>query len=173
MIEYVYIIECAGYFKIGRAKNVKRRLKQLQTGSPDDMVVLREYATEHAPKLEAYLHQRLFKRNVRGEWFAPLTVDLADQIVQDFSNDVLAYDPFAQLTERQREALRQQKERQDKDRSVRRILETTKTLAYAKYLLLASELLAYALNHPMLAEYGISSNDLRNVKPHHRDRNYV
>ena len=173
MIEYVYIIECDGYYKIGRAKDVKRRLKQLQTGTPSTMIVIREYATEQAPKLEAYLHQRLYKRNVRGEWFAPLTLELADQLAQDFSDDILSYDPFVQLTDEQRDAIHKARARQEKDRQLRKILDSARTLAYAKYLLLSANLLHYASNHPLLAEYGISYEELKNVKPFHRDRSYL
>ena len=79
----LYIIQMAntGEIKVGRSKDVHKRLKQLQTGSPHRLRLIL-----HAPgqgKREAVIHRMMRERRTRydGEWFeegalAELPVDL-------------------------------------------------------------------------------------------------
>lgn len=58
--------------KIGVTKNIESRLRQMQTGNPYPLHCCALIPCEdrrEAYKLEAYLHYRLRKRNVRNEWF--------------------------------------------------------------------------------------------------------
>jgi len=69
----LYIIQSnvTGAIKIGRSKDVHKRLKQLQTGSPHRLKIL-----IHVPDkghLESTLHNRLRDHQLKmtGEWFSP------------------------------------------------------------------------------------------------------
>jgi hypothetical protein len=68
----VYFISDGEFIKIGKANNVERRLKELQTGNPKELKILRiikctdEYA---AYELETFLHSMLHSVNSIGEWF--------------------------------------------------------------------------------------------------------
>jgi len=66
---YVYFIQSinGGPIKIGSAYNVHRRLKQLQTGNPDLLILL--HATTGGKRFEYFLHKRFGKYNKRDEWF--------------------------------------------------------------------------------------------------------
>ena len=68
---YIYIIQSkeTGQFKIGKTKNIKRRLKQLQTGSSGELVIIDEFKTNYPNKLEKYLHNIFKHENTIGEWF--------------------------------------------------------------------------------------------------------
>lgn len=85
---YVYFIhnEDSMAVKIGRAKNVQRRLATLQTSSPSDLKLLGVIKTESsrcAMELEESLHKKFKKSRIRGEWFhldSPVTDYIKSQI---------------------------------------------------------------------------------------------
>ena len=71
---YVYLIgemDNKGIYKIGstKAKNVNKRLKQLQTGNSSELFIKESYETEHPFKLEKMLHNHFKSSNLIGEWF--------------------------------------------------------------------------------------------------------
>lgn len=71
---YVYLIGeigKEGKYKIGstKAKNVNKRLKQLQTGNSSKLFIKESYETEHPFKLEKMLHNHFKSSNLIGEWF--------------------------------------------------------------------------------------------------------
>ena len=71
---YVYLIgekDNIGKYKIGstKAKDVNKRLKQLQTGNSSELFIKEYYETEHPFKLEKMLHNRFKSSNLIGEWF--------------------------------------------------------------------------------------------------------
>ena len=71
---HVYLIgnrEIPGRYKIGstRAKDVTKRLKQLQTGSSSELYIKESYETEHPFKLEKMLHNHFKSTHLIGEWF--------------------------------------------------------------------------------------------------------
>lgn len=71
---YVYLIgetENQGRYKIGstRAKKVETRLKQLQTGNPEELYIKESFETEHPFKLEKMLHNHFKSSQLTGEWF--------------------------------------------------------------------------------------------------------
>jgi len=53
--------------KIGKAGNVEKRLRTLQTGHHGELVVL--WSTQAPSTLEDHLHGVFEKRHIRGEWF--------------------------------------------------------------------------------------------------------
>ena len=56
------------HFKIGRSKNVLSRIRDLRTGTSDDLII---HAMEPGSSMiEAELHQRFQSERRQGEWFA-------------------------------------------------------------------------------------------------------
>lgn len=69
---YIYLIQSkeTGQFKIGKSKNVKKRIKQLQTGNSGELVLVDSFFTKYANKLEKYLHNIFSYEKTMGEWFS-------------------------------------------------------------------------------------------------------
>jgi hypothetical protein len=93
MSGYVYVIgtELADRVKIGFTSGDPRaRLKALQTGCPDELVVI---ATEvGSQSLERNLHERFAEKRVRGEWFRvdkELREYIIDANVRHFEREAL------------------------------------------------------------------------------------
>lgn len=68
----LYVLECAGYYKIGITRNFASRFKSISHGCP---LPVSKVATRTVPaaglmQAEAWLHQKLVDRCVKGEWFA-------------------------------------------------------------------------------------------------------
>lgn len=55
--------------KIGYARDADERLKSLQCGNPNDLILLG--TIPGGPKKEGELHRRFRRLRVRGEWFRP------------------------------------------------------------------------------------------------------
>lgn len=68
---FIYLIQNkeTGHFKIGRTKNINKRIKQLQTGSSGELVLVDKFESDFASKLESYLHTIYSCYNTNGEWF--------------------------------------------------------------------------------------------------------
>jgi hypothetical protein len=68
---YIYFIQGAsgGAIKIGHSMDPVKRLKDLQTSYPDDLVLLLMIAGSEAD--ERALHELLAASRLKGEWFSP------------------------------------------------------------------------------------------------------
>jgi len=72
---YIYFIRCGrngGPIKIGYAKDVEKRMNDLQVASPFTLSILAKIPVDSkkkAEKMEAWFHDRFFKKHIRGEWF--------------------------------------------------------------------------------------------------------
>ncbi len=71
---YVYFIlnSDSNAIKIGRAKDVEKRLKSLQTGSPAKLQLIskvRVASEKEAAKKEKLIHQQFKESRITGEWF--------------------------------------------------------------------------------------------------------
>lgn len=72
---YVYFIRSAGKprrIKIGKSKDPKARMRELQTGSPyplDIVGTIRCRDGNHATRLEKELHRYFAEYRMGGEWF--------------------------------------------------------------------------------------------------------
>lgn len=76
----IYFIQRGNMVKIGFAANVKKRIRQLQTASPEPIALIA--VLEAAPAVEKHLHHRFRKLRVRGEWFRlekPILDFIADE----------------------------------------------------------------------------------------------
>lgn len=71
---HLYILSCAGRTKIGVTSDIDQRIKSLQTGNPEPIVL--EYIEErlNPTKAERYLHRCFAKKRLVGEWFEDLSV---------------------------------------------------------------------------------------------------
>tara|TARA_B100001094_G_C18024945_1_gene717072 strand:- start:500 stop:787 length:288 start_codon:yes stop_codon:yes gene_type:complete len=84
-MDHLYFIQSdkTGMIKIGRSLNPQKRLKQLQTGNPNNLKII--YVFKKQGHLETYLHQYLDKWRCKGEWFkyqcvGAIPVNLYEQI---------------------------------------------------------------------------------------------
>ena len=70
-----------GRYKIGstRAKDVNKRLKQLQTGNSSELYIKESFETEYPFKIEKMLHNHFKSSNLMGEWF-----ELSESDVETF-----------------------------------------------------------------------------------------
>lgn len=71
-MKYVYFIRAqeSGLYKIGVSKNPKKRIKQLQTGNGEDLIIIESFKSEYPHKLEIALHNTFSPNKKRGEWFS-------------------------------------------------------------------------------------------------------
>ncbi len=85
---YVLFISELNVCKIGISENVEKRIKQLQTGCPFRIDVVRKYQSPISAKIEKILHRQYRSRKIdeneyhlMGEWF-----NLTIGEVVDFEN---------------------------------------------------------------------------------------
>jgi hypothetical protein len=78
-VERVYFIKdlVTGNIKIGKAINPAKRLKSLQTGNANKLVIVTTQVG--GEELENELHRRFATSHISGEWFYP-TKELEDYI---------------------------------------------------------------------------------------------
>ena len=77
---YVYLIKSdAGLYKIGRSKNITRRIFEIPKESREtNLRLVHSFFSEGFAQAELDLHQHYSEKRVRKEWF-----QLSDQDVQD------------------------------------------------------------------------------------------
>lgn len=69
--EYVYLLHCEGFYKIGRAKDVDKRVVALNIGTPFEITVVSKFLPKNvsASSVEAAMHRIMQEYRVKGEWF--------------------------------------------------------------------------------------------------------
>lgn len=77
-MQYLYLIKCQQFCKIGVASDVGSRLAQLSTGNPFNLEVLASYEFKNANAVEAVLHQKFEECWQRGEWYSLSDVQIGD-----------------------------------------------------------------------------------------------
>lgn len=80
---YVYLLHCAGRFKIGHGLSVESRINAMQTGCPFPIELVQKWKSEDAPRVERLLHKRFAEFRKAGEWFElpPTVVGSLKQVV--------------------------------------------------------------------------------------------
>lgn len=68
-MQYLYLLESDGYYKIGIANDVQSRIAQLSTGNPHAIGLISCYGFNNAEIVERAIHQRFAGERQRGEWF--------------------------------------------------------------------------------------------------------
>tara|TARA_B100000212_G_scaffold112375_1_gene83699 strand:+ start:551 stop:871 length:321 start_codon:yes stop_codon:yes gene_type:complete len=78
--DHLYFIQSdvTGMIKIGRSKDPKRRLKQLQTGNPNVLKLIAQF--DNYGWREKIIHESLNKWSEEGEWF---NIDCVGSIPED------------------------------------------------------------------------------------------
>jgi hypothetical protein len=66
---FIYVLKSRKYYKIGIAKDVEKRMRELQTGDPIKHLFVCSSFFEDAPKFEKRLHEAFDEYRVEGEWF--------------------------------------------------------------------------------------------------------
>lgn len=66
-VRYLYFIGCGDAVKIGIAKNVENRMRELQPGAMDKLYIIAKF--HDGAHLEVACHKRLSRLHVYGEWF--------------------------------------------------------------------------------------------------------
>lgn len=88
---FVYLIgelDNKDIYKIGvTKKNIDQRIKELQTGSSDELYVRYYFKTSYPYKLEKMLHRHFSHTNKLNEWF-----NLSESQAQDFPNICKQYE---------------------------------------------------------------------------------
>lgn len=80
---FVYLLCDGEKFKIGMTKqNIQKRIKELQTGNPNEIWVHSYYETDFPLKIEKMMHGRHASSNIKNEWF-----DLSVSQVINFKNE--------------------------------------------------------------------------------------
>lgn len=71
MLKQVYLLKSdyTGHYKIGVSKNAAKRVKQLQTGSSENIKLIFTYMSEIPYKLETALHNYYSMFKVNREWY--------------------------------------------------------------------------------------------------------
>ena len=57
-------------YKIGQTSNIQDRMRNLQTGSPTKLEIVKFIQTDDALTIERKLHNTFKETRIRGEWFA-------------------------------------------------------------------------------------------------------
>ena len=68
---FVYLIErdCSGIYKIGKSKDVSKRLLQLQTSCAEPLHVISTFKSNNGSIIEKTLHRKFSNKKISGEWF--------------------------------------------------------------------------------------------------------
>lgn len=71
-MKYVYLIRSqeSGLYKIGVSKKPKIRLKQLQTGNGEDLILIESFLSKYPTLVEKAVHRKYSPNKKRGEWFS-------------------------------------------------------------------------------------------------------
>jgi hypothetical protein len=82
--EHVYLLETEhGYHKIGVARDVERRAREIQSGMPFKVKVVHSFRSANAREAEFALHMRFNAKRRSGEWFELSPDDVAYVKQQD------------------------------------------------------------------------------------------
>lgn len=105
---YVYVISSPiqNAMKIGYTQNNPiLRLRQLQTGNPEPLFLVRSYRVIDPSALETHLHQHYKDVNVSDEWFNPSVLETIDQVVSNWVLDQTHLDIMTLKIEAEREVI--------------------------------------------------------------------
>ena len=97
---FVYIVTYASLkwrtshpvIKIGKAVDIGKRIADLSTASPINLVLVASIQSDNARKLEGHLHKTFAKHRLNGEWFE-LNLDM----IRALRNHYLISDKFDEL----------------------------------------------------------------------------
>jgi hypothetical protein len=68
-LEVVYLLKAGPYYKIGKAKDLDKRVKQIRLQLPYPVEVMHSIETDDSSGIENYWHKRFACKRANGEWF--------------------------------------------------------------------------------------------------------
>jgi uncharacterized protein YlaI len=74
---HIYLIHMSGHYKIGIAKDTKKRISGIKTSSPFEIEILKSWRCKRPAIIEKIMHTLFGEHRVRGEWFR-----LPDEVVK-------------------------------------------------------------------------------------------
>lgn len=83
--KFIYVLKSDKYYKIGIAKEVAKRMRELQTGDPVKHLFVCSSFFENAPKFESRLHEAFHEYRVGGEWFE-LPPEKLEELIEILEN---------------------------------------------------------------------------------------
>ena len=73
---YVYVIRIDEFYKIGISKNIKNRIRNIESSSPRQTELIFSKKFDNYLKIEETLHERFKNKQVKNEWFKLTEDDL-------------------------------------------------------------------------------------------------
>lgn len=98
---YVYLIRNNSFeYKIGMTKqNVNKRLKQLQTGNSQDLLLVKFLLVENYKKVEKSLHNHFSNKRINREWFNLNKKDVKkfEMFAKTYENSIKVFNSNSEL----------------------------------------------------------------------------
>jgi hypothetical protein len=84
--QYIYIIQCEQYVKVGRTLNPESRLLDMQVGNPFPLRLIEVFEDiPNAYAIEYQIHEKLCRYHHHGEWFEckpKVAISIAKKIIK-------------------------------------------------------------------------------------------
>ena len=80
---YLYLLECQGYYKIGKTNNPKNRFTAIRTANPFEVlpiICIYSFDKTKIDKLESSFHLRFAMYSHRNEWFKKSSIIIGDYL---------------------------------------------------------------------------------------------
>lgn len=90
---YIYFLKPKnkeGPVKIGRARNIKQRISQLQTSLPYDLKLIGYIGTSNYIKLEKEIHKIHKNKKIKREWFDLKLIEV-ENIIKAYNGEITTY----------------------------------------------------------------------------------
>lgn len=69
-MKYIYLLESHNNeHKIGITNNLDKRIKTLNTGTANNLILLKSFKTNFGFKLEKIIHKTFLEKKINREWF--------------------------------------------------------------------------------------------------------
>jgi hypothetical protein len=68
--QFLYVMQCKDFIKIGVSKHPEQRIRDLQIGNPFRITLLLKVKYDNSFQIEQTLHKYFNNKNETGEWFS-------------------------------------------------------------------------------------------------------
>lgn len=94
--KFVYVAKesVSGRYKIGISVDPENRIKQLNTGNPEQLILVHAFlATEQKHQSEVLAHSLFNENRLKGEWFSSVDLNLLPSYIEPHYDDRACYCP--------------------------------------------------------------------------------